>query len=373
MTLVDHVIGKLHELSGVVSVGIDSNLPLSGMPREPYEITRDGQSAADREQNPFVHLHVINDEYFPAMRATLMPRPFGFERTDTAETQNVVIISQSVADRLFPGRDPIGQRIALGNPAVKTSWSTIVGIAAPVKLHHLSSAGHLDVYRPYRQQWWNGFWFTVRTRGIDPSTLITVAPPLVTAFDPNQSYFDVEVMTDRVASSIWQQRVSGALFAAFGGLAFTLAVIGLYGVLSFLVTQQRREIGVRMALGADPASVRAMVVGRGPHAVGDRRRHRRRRPGVAWRARGSVALVRRVRPRSLDLYRRANRHSPYRADRLLAAGRARDARRSHDCLPRRLTRRFRGPALHLEQPGHLREQLPRDGRGRGVEAEPRHG
>jgi putative ABC transport system permease protein len=165
--------------------------------------------------------------------------------------------------RLFPGRDPIGQRLAIGNPPTSTNWFTIVGIAAPVKLDHLGNSGHLDVYRPYRQQWVNGFWFTVRTRGVDPASLMQSAPPLVTAFDPDQSYFDVQVMSDRIASGIWQQRITGALFAAFGGLAFVLAVIGLYGVLSYLVTQQRREIGVRMALGAEPSDVWKMVVGRG--------------------------------------------------------------------------------------------------------------
>lgn len=260
--LVDAVSDRLRELPGVEAVAIDSNLPLSGKPREPYEVTVDGQSATDREHNPFVHLHVVNPEYFSAMRATLQ-RGRAFTDTDVASSQPVVIISESVGERLFPNRDAIGQRIALGNPGVPANWATIVGIAAPVKLEHLAASGHLDVYRPHRQQWLGGFWFLARTRGVDPASLINVAPPLVTAYDPDQSYFDVQVMSARVASGIWQQRIAGALFAAFGGLAFLLAVLGLYGVLSYLVTQQRREIGVRMALGAEPSRVWRMVVGRG--------------------------------------------------------------------------------------------------------------
>jgi putative ABC transport system permease protein len=196
------------------------------------------------------------------MRAAIV-RGRSFVDTDGAASQPVAVISDSAAARLFSNRDPIGQRIAVGDPKVPGNWATIVGVAAPVKLQHLAASGHLDVYRPYRQTWLGGYWFLVRTRGVHPSSLANVAPGLVTQFDSNQSYFDVQVMTDRIASGIWQQRAAGALFATFGGLALALSVVGLYGVLSYLVTQQRREIGVRMALGAEAGRVWGMVVGRG--------------------------------------------------------------------------------------------------------------
>jgi predicted permease len=262
MSLIDRTLDRLRELPGVTAIGIDSNLPLSGKPREPYEVAIDGQSGADRQTNPFVHLHVINPEYFTAFRAPLV-RGRAFDETDVTTSQPVAIVSQTAADRLFGSRDPIGQRIAVGNADRPENWATIVGLTAPIKLQHLASSGQLDVYRPYRQVWLGGFYFAVRTSGVHPSSLANVAPPIVTALDPDQSFFDVQVMTDRIASGIWQQQISGALFAAFGGLAFVLAVIGLYGVLSYLVTQQQREIGVRMALGADAGRVRRMVVGRG--------------------------------------------------------------------------------------------------------------
>ena len=262
MNLVDAVKARLLELPGVESVSVDSNLPLSGRPREPFEVTVDGQGQSDRERNPFVHVHVVDADYFSVMKASIR-RGREFDETDVATSQQVAVISEPLASRLFGNRDPIGQRLAIGNPSIETNWATIVGIAPPIALQQLGATGHLDVYRPYRQRWVNGFWFAVRTKGVHPSTLASTAPALVTAFDPDQSFFDVAVMTDRAASGIWQQRVSGALFAAFGGLAFVLAVIGLYGVLSYLVTQQRREIGVRMALGAEPSQVRQMVIGRG--------------------------------------------------------------------------------------------------------------
>lgn len=262
INLLERTMDRLRALPGVDSVAVDSNLPLSGKPREPYEVAVDGQSAAEREANPFVHLHVVDPGYFDVLKTPVV-RGRAFASTDVASSQQVAIVSETLATRLFGDRDPLGQRIATGNPSQPANWATIVGIAAPVKLHHLANAGHLDVYRPHRQRWLGGFYFVVRTADVHPASLANVAPPIVTALDPDQSFFDVQVMTDRIAAGIWQQQISGALFASFGGLAFVLAVIGLYGVLSYLVTQQQREIGVRMALGADAAGVRGLVVGRG--------------------------------------------------------------------------------------------------------------
>jgi putative ABC transport system permease protein len=141
--------------------------------------------------------------------------------------------------------------------------AVVVGVAADVRQQHLASASNLDVYRPYRQFWAGGSWFVVRTQGVHPSSLARVAPAIVPEIDPNQSYFDVQVMSDRIAAGIWQARASGSLFGVFAALAAVLAAIGLYGVLSYQVTQQHREIGVRLALGAEPRAVVKMIIGRG--------------------------------------------------------------------------------------------------------------
>ncbi len=108
-----------------------------------------------------------------------------------------------------------------------------------------------------------GAWFIARTRGVDPMSLAQVAPRIVPETDPNQSFFDVQAMSTRIHDDIWQQRASGALFGAFALLALMLAVIGLYGALSHMVAQQRRDIGVRLAIGAEPRHVLRMVIARG--------------------------------------------------------------------------------------------------------------
>jgi putative ABC transport system permease protein len=254
------VLDGLRALPGVSAVALDSNLPLSGKAREPYEIAAQGQSLEERQANPFVHVHIVSAGYFEAMGIAI-ERGRAFEETDSDTGQQVAVISRGLAERLWPNQDPIGKSLTI-NWSAKNPPVTVVGVARDIR-HQQLAATDLDVYRPFRQVWAGGSWFAVRTAGSDPKLLSQVETRIVTETDPNQSFFDVRTMEDRIASGIWQQQTAGTLFALFAFLALALASIGLYGVLSYLVTQQWREIGVRIALGAAPGQVQRMVVGRG--------------------------------------------------------------------------------------------------------------
>jgi putative ABC transport system permease protein len=257
----DRILDQLRAVPGVVGVTLDSNLPISGKPREPFEVVVDGQGLDATQTNPFVNLHTVSPEYFHTMGIAL-ERGRGFTNGDVKNGQQVTIVSRRLAERLWPSGDALGKVIRLGKESTSPALM-VIGVASDVRGHRLAGSTTLDVYRPFRQSWAGGSWFIARTRGVDPMSLAQVAPRIVPKTDPNQSFFDVQAMSERIHDDIWQQRASGALFGTFALLALVLAVIGLYGALSHMVAQQRRDIGVRLAIGAEPRQILRLVVGRG--------------------------------------------------------------------------------------------------------------
>jgi putative ABC transport system permease protein len=254
------VLDGLRALPSVQAVTFDNNLPMSGKPRDPLAIRVAGQSADEEARNPYVHGHLIGPDYFRVMGIPIR-QGRAFDDRDHADTPPVVVISEQLAERLWPGRDPIGQRIQPQN-AQPDAWQTVVGVAAPVLHHELDGEPGFDMYRPFTQTSTAGPFYVIRTTG-DPLRIASAATSIIGRTDANQSFLDVQSYDTRVANRIWQRRLAGALFASFAGLAILLAAIGLYGVLSYIVSQQTREIGVRVALGATSQGIIAQVLARG--------------------------------------------------------------------------------------------------------------
>jgi predicted permease len=255
------VLDRLRALPSVQAVTFDNNLPMSGKPRDPLAIRVAGQSPDEEARNPYVHGHLVGPDYFQVMGIPIR-QGRGFDDRDQQDTTPVVVVSQRLANILWPGRNPIGQRLQPQNSAQRDSWQTVVGVSAPVLHHELDGEPGFDMYRPFTQASTAGPYYVIKTRGA-PLSIADTATAIIGQTDPNQSFLDVQTYETRVAHRIWQRRLAGALFASFAGLAILLAAVGLYGVLSYIVSQHTREIGVRVALGATSGGIIGGVLARG--------------------------------------------------------------------------------------------------------------
>jgi|SRR5271170_1898721 len=266
VTLYRTTLQGLQSLPGVEAAGIVSAVPMDGA-TESGVIRIIDHPVADDKDRPFSGYTIASPGYFSAVGTPLL-RGRDFLETDVADSTPVTIINNAMAKKYWPGENPIGKQVGLGS--LRFPAMTIVGIAADVKHLSLRENPSPEMYVPYTQKPYPSMLvmsIVLRTKA-DPTSLTGSLRHEVHSIDPDLPVAKVSTLESIVDDSMTAPRFSMLLFGSFGGLALVLTTVGMYGVISYSTALRTQEIGLRMAVGAQPRHVFQMVLGEGIRLAG---------------------------------------------------------------------------------------------------------